>query len=242
MLMQTSMRWVAKLLPVVPDMLCKLLQACAVRFAERPWAVVRWVGLTGVALQNDLCHAPQLTPCLAHVRQSIVSRPQPSDLTELCLDSAVLTPKGGKLPHLPALRVLSLIGSMYGPSDLDYEQTQLCQMQCPGPQDLGLAYATPLLAEVRFAVGHEGISSPNEQLVTLTPLAQRKTIVLDFWYFHIPSDSGEDPEDLLRPNTLLSLPPNVTKFVLRRFDRCEPPVALPKNIAIVFDEESSLHN
>ena len=127
-------------------------------------------------------------------------------LTELCLDLAVLTPKGEKLPHLPALQVLSDVGSMYGPSDLDDAQTQLRQKLCPDPQDLGLTYATPLLAEVRVAVGHEGTSSPHEQLVTLASLAQLLTIVLDFWYVHKPSDGDEDPEeDLLRPNTC-SLP------------------------------------
>ena len=162
-------------------------------------------------------------------------------LTELCLDLTVLTPKGGKLPQLPALRVLSLVGSTYGPSDLEYAQTQLCQMQCPGPQDLGLATSAPALAEVRFAVGSECMSAPHEQLATLAPLAQLKTIVLDFWY---TSDCSQDEENategLLRADTLLSLPASVTKLVLRRFDRCDPAVALPEIIAVVFDEESLL--
>ena len=48
--MQNSLRWVAQLMPVVPDMLCKLIQACALLSAGCPWGVVRWVDLAGVAL------------------------------------------------------------------------------------------------------------------------------------------------------------------------------------------------
>ena len=77
-------------------------------------------------------------------------------LTELRLDGAFLTPPGGQLPHLPALQALSLVFAEYTPSD-EYEE-------CPGPQDLGLAHSTPLLAELRIVVGSGDMSSPHEQL------------------------------------------------------------------------------
>ena len=161
-------------------------------------------------------------------------------LTELRLDMAVLSPAGGQLPHLPNLRVLSFIGSRYVPWD------GYLHAQCPGPQTLGLADATPLLAEVRFAVGNwPGISDPHEQLATLAPLAQLQTIVLDFWievdlYRETLPELFTDARWLLRHDTLLSLPLSVTKLVLCRFDSYEPAIALPENIVVVFHEKSLL--
>ena len=63
------------------------------------------------------------------------------------------------------------------------------------------------------------------------PLAHLRTIVLDCF------DPYEDNnQNLLHPNSLLSLPPSVTKLVLCRLDRFVPAVALPENIAVVYEE------
>ena len=146
-------------------------------------------------------------------------------LTELRLNYAVLTPRGGQLPPLPALRVLSLVGTKYSP-------WVTMQRWFPGPQELGLAHSKPHLAEVRFAVGEYGMSAPHEQLALLALLAQLRPIELNFTFYRCSPTEG-----LLRPETLLSLPPSVTKLVLRDVDRCVPAVALPENIAIVRHEE-----
>lgn len=145
-------------------------------------------------------------------------------LTELRLDMAVLTPTCEQLPCLPALPVLSLIGAYYWPWDRPDGRGWW-----PGPlPDLGLACSTPLLAEVRFAVG---FTHPHVQLATLAPLAQLR-IALDFFDNHkeLPA------EHLLRPDTLLSLPPSVTQLILCGFERCVPAVALPEKTAIVYEE------
>lgn len=153
-------------------------------------------------------------------------------LTELRLNKAILSPAGGQLPHLPALRVLLFIGSRYAP------RGGHLHAQYPGPQDLGLAYATPHLAVVRCSVGDMSMSGPHEQLAPLAPLAQLNIVVLDFgWYDEV---SEEDPSLLLRHDTLLSLPPSVTELVLCRFDRCQPAVALSENVAIVITDKSLL--
>ena len=150
-------------------------------------------------------------------------------LTELRLDLAVLTPTWGhvsaQLPHLPALRVLSFIGAYHlwgSPNER--------QIQCPGPEDLGIANSAPLLAEVRFAMGR--ISYADEQLATPASLTHLKTVVLDFID---PDEEGVGGLLQLRPDTLLSLPPSVAKLVLCGFDSCVPHVAPPENIAIVYE-------
>ena len=51
--------------------------------------------------------------------------------------------------------------------------------------------------------------------------------MLDFWAYEL---SG--PGYLLHFETVLSLPPSVTKLVLWQFDKCVPAVVLPENIAI----------
>ena len=51
--------------------------------------------------------------------------------------------------------------------------------------------------------------NPHEQLHTLAPLAQLNTILLDFWFYDQAS-----ADELLRPDTLLSLPHSITKLVL----------------------------
>ena len=43
-------------------------------------------------------------------------------------------------------------------------------------------------------------------------------------------------ERLLRPDTLLSLPPSVTKLVLCSFESCVPGVALPEDIDVVYED------
>ena len=79
-------------------------------------------------------------------------------LTELRLDWVWLTPKGGQLPRLPALQVLSRIGA-----SCTKEDQGDAQGECPGPKDLGLAHVTPLLAEGCFALDHE-MSAPMSSL------------------------------------------------------------------------------
>ncbi len=153
-------------------------------------------------------------------------------LTELHLDWAHLNPTGGQLPRLTALRVLSLVGAYH--SSWQQEAHTHTRPPSPGPQDLGLAYSTPLLAEVRLSVGSAGMSAPHKQLATLASLAQLRTIVLAC--FNVWKESHT--ERRLRPDTLLSLPPSVTKLVLCNVHRCVPAVALPENIAIVHDDDT----
>ena len=88
----------------------------------------------------------------------------------------------------------------------------------------------PLLAEVRFAVTC-AMTAAHEQLASLAPLAHLKTVVLDFFHPY-----KWDKESVLRPDSLLSLPPSVTKLVLCSFDRCVPAVALPENIDVVYEK------
>ena len=138
-------------------------------------------------------------------------------LTELRFDLTIL--KGGGLPHLPALRLLVATAFyMVQPNDLIV----------PGPHDLGLADATPLLSELHLSLGF--MVAPHDQLACLASLAQLKTLVLDF-------NGYEDapPENLLRPTTLLSLPSSVTKLVLCDFERCVPAVLLPEGIDLRFE-------
>ena len=101
---------------------------------------------------------------------------------------------------------------------------------CPGPKELGIAHSAPLLADIRFAVT-SSMTDAHEQLATLAPLAHLNTIVLDFIDFF---------EKDLCPDTLLSLPPGVTKLILCSFDRCVPAVARPEYVATVHEE--SLHD
>ena len=122
--------------------------------------------------------------------------------------------------------MLSLVCASFEPRTSDWGQPAL-QGEHPGPKDLGLAYASPLLAEVRCAVGY-AMYAPHDQLATLAPLVDLKTVALDF-----VDDPWGRAEDLLRPDALLSLPPSVTKLVLCRFEKRVPAVALPENIAIV---------
>ena len=149
-------------------------------------------------------------------------------LTELHLDYAYLTPTIGQLPCLPALRVLSLVGTYY---------SSWHQNSCPGPQDLVLASSAPLLAEVRLSLGNAGMSAPHEQLAALFPLTQLRTIVLVF----LAAWKERFADRLLRPDTLLSLPPSVTKLVLCGFNNCVPAVALLENIAVVFEDTYALY-
>ena len=161
--------------------------------------------------------------CASHSKVSLPDLRHLTALTELHLDWAYLKPTRGHLPHLPALRVLLLVGTYYSSWQQNF---------CPGPQDLGLASSTPVLAEVRLSVGNAGMSAPHEQLATLAPLAQLRTIVLvcfSAW-------KERYAERLLRPDTLLSLPPSVTKLVLCSFRNCVPAVALPENIDVVYED------
>ncbi len=156
---------------------------------------------------------------LDHKRGGRVSLPDLGHLTaltELRFDQAILT--GGPLPHLPALRLLVAQG---------FYKSQPPECTSPGPRDLGLADATPLPTELHLSVGP--VVALHEQLATLASLAQLKTLVLDF-----ESYEGLPPVNQLRPTTLLSLPPSVTKLVLYLFEFCVPAVVLPEDIAIVF--------
>ena len=76
------------------------------------------------------------------------------------------------------------------------------------------------------------MSAPHEQLAALARLAQLRTIVLVFF----PAWKEKYAERLLRPDTLLSLLPNVTKLVLCSFNNCVPAVALPENIDVVYED------
>ena len=137
-------------------------------------------------------------------------------LTELRFEGTVFT--GLPLPHLPALRMLGAEGHC-----LSQQGTFID----PGPSSLGLATATPLLRIVHFALGN--MVAPHEEFAALASLAQLKTLVLDFDnYIDCP------PANLLRPDTLLSLPPSVTRLVLWRFHKCVPAVTLPEDIDIEF--------
>ena len=93
-------------------------------------------------------------------------------LTELRLGRVVLTPAQERLPHLPALRVLSLECSNHVGEDDDTPGKPV------GPPDLDLACAAPLLTEFSLELGK--LSSPHEQLAALGSLTELKTIVLDF--------------------------------------------------------------
>ena len=140
-------------------------------------------------------------------------------LTHLRLDETVLT--GLPLPQLPALRVLDVNGHCLSQQDTFVD---------PGPRALGPASATPLLTDVHFALGN--IVAPHEELATLASLAQLRILVLDFDGYE-----GCPPANLLRPTTLLSLPPSIARLVLWEFNQCVPVTALPEDIADVFDSD-----
>ena len=142
-------------------------------------------------------------------------------LTKLQLRQTVLTPARGQLPPLPALHFFIC--------DARYLVWDNSPDDWPGPQDLGLASSAPLLSSVKFSLGTCGMSWPHEQLATLAPLAQLRTIELDFDSYGVLW-----PEKLLQANTLVSLPHSVTKLVLWEFDGRAPAVALPENVAVVF--------
>ena len=153
---------------------------------------------------------------LEHWSGGVVSLPQLGHLTaltELQFDNTLIL---GPLPQLPALRLLVA------------DAHHLCNgsHSDAGPCDLGLAAATPLLAEARFNLGK--MIAPHEQLGTLMSLSRLKTLVLDFCDYEY-----QPAENLLRPDTLLSLPPSVTQLVLREFSLCEPDIMLPENVTIV---------
>ena len=84
---------------------------------------------------------------------------------------ATLGPVGGQLPRLLALHVLTLYSSWY----LDDSE--------PGPRKLGLASAEPFLTEIKCWMGQGCMKEPHEQLATLAPLGQLRTIVLSFFEF-----------------------------------------------------------
>ena len=61
--------------------------------------------------------------------------------------------------------------------------------------------------------------------------------MLDFFYEFVEDCALEEGEEgLLRPDTLLSLPPSVTKLVVCGFAGFLPALKLPENIAIVYEK------
>ncbi len=120
--------------------------------------------------------------------------------------------------------MLSLVCASFEPHPSDWGQPAL-QGERPGPKDLGLAYATPLL---KSAVLWAMQCMP--RMISLPPWLLWSISRPLRWTFDDPWGRAED---LPRPDALLSLPPSVTKLVLCRFERRVPAVALPENIAIV---------
>ena len=150
-------------------------------------------------------------------------------LTELRLGGVILTPAQERLPHLPALQVLSLECSNYEGEDVDTPGRPV------GPPDLDLAFSAPLLTEFCLELGK--LSDPHEQLAALASLTELRTIVLDFRKFgRGPFGRMRVPaENKLRQDTLLTLPVSITKLVLCEFESCVPTVALPKNMTVVIE-------
>lgn len=148
-----------------------------------------------------------------------VSLPDIRHLTALAELGFGETTLVGALPHLPALRVLVARGIR-----MPHPHAHVS----PGPRDLNLTAAAPLLTELCLCLGC--MIAPHEQLATLAPLAHLRTLLLCF------RDYKDAPqENLLRSTSLLSLPPSITKLVLYNFQKCEPAVALPENIAVVLN-------
>ena len=141
-------------------------------------------------------------------------------LTKLHSWRTVVTPAWGQLPPLPALQCIHL--------DAQYLVQDDVEAHWLGPQHLGLAALAPHLTEVSFLVGGCGVFRPHEQLAALAPLAQLKSITLDFGTYH-----HARPEQILPSGGLLSLPLSVTKLILWDFYKCLPAVAVPDNVAVV---------